>query len=91
MVFLVKNYIQDIFSAHPEYVKLFKYTFSPVLVMDLTYKTNQYKMSLFENIVGLTLKREDMSPVHGAIFGNIFRSSTTTQTVTGNHQKCSKG
>jgi len=44
--------VQDIFFAHPESEKLFN-TFSTVLVMDSTYKTNQYKMSLFE-IVGLT-------------------------------------
>jgi len=44
--------VQDIFLAQHEFVKFFN-TFSTVLVMDSTYKTNQYKMSLFE-IVGLT-------------------------------------
>jgi len=42
----------QIFFAHLESVKMFN-TFSIVLVMDSTYKTNQYKMSLVE-IVGLT-------------------------------------
>jgi len=44
--------IKDIFWAHPEYIKLFN-DFSTVLIMDSTYKTNMYKMSLFE-IVGFT-------------------------------------
>ncbi|GAU48047.1 hypothetical protein TSUD_272250 [Trifolium subterraneum] len=44
--------IQDIFWAHPESIKLFN-TFPTVLMMDSTYKTNKYKMPLFE-IVGVT-------------------------------------
>ncbi|AES75361.1 hypothetical protein MTR_6g042630 [Medicago truncatula] len=42
-----KKIIQDIFFAHTKPMKLFN-TFSTVLVMDTTYKTNQYKMLLFE-------------------------------------------
>ena len=48
--------IQDIFWAHPESIKLFN-TFPTVLMMDSTYKTNKYKMSLFE-IVGVTSTEE---------------------------------
>lgn len=44
--------IQDIFFAHPKSVKLFN-SFPSVLVMDCTYKTNRYKMPLFQ-IVGVT-------------------------------------
>ncbi|GAU30678.1 hypothetical protein TSUD_39020 [Trifolium subterraneum] len=44
--------VQDIFWAHPDSVKLFN-TFPTVLLMDSTYKTNRYKMPLFE-IVGVT-------------------------------------
>jgi hypothetical protein len=44
--------LQDIFWAHPDSVKLFN-TFPTVLLMDSTYKTNRYKMPLFE-IVGVT-------------------------------------
>ncbi|CAJ2668212.1 unnamed protein product [Trifolium pratense] len=44
--------IQDIFWAHPESVILFN-TFPTVLMLDSTYKTNKYKMPLFE-IVGVT-------------------------------------
>jgi hypothetical protein len=44
--------LQDIFWAHPDSVKLFN-TFPTVLLMDSTYKTNKYKMPLFE-IVGVT-------------------------------------
>ena len=44
--------IEDIFSAHPTSVKLFN-NFPTVLVMDSTYKTNMYKMPMFE-IVGVT-------------------------------------
>jgi len=44
--------VQNLFFAHPESVKLFN-TFPTVLVMNSTYKTNRYKMPLFE-IVGLT-------------------------------------
>ncbi|KEH41623.1 hypothetical protein MTR_1g052890 [Medicago truncatula] len=44
--------IEDIFWAHPSFVKLFN-KFSTVLVMDSTYKTNMYKMPMFE-VVGIT-------------------------------------
>ncbi|KAK2398613.1 protein FAR1-RELATED SEQUENCE [Trifolium repens] len=44
--------LQDIFFAHPDSVKLLN-TFPTVLLMDSTYKTNKYKMPLFE-IVGVT-------------------------------------
>jgi hypothetical protein len=44
--------VQDVFFAHPRFVSLFN-SFPTVLVMDSTYKTNKYKMSLFE-IVGFT-------------------------------------
>ena len=44
--------LEDIFFAHPESIKLFN-TFPTVLVMDSTYKTNNYRMPLFE-IVGCT-------------------------------------
>jgi len=44
--------LQDIFFTHPTSVKLLN-TFSTVLVMDSTYKTNTYRMPLFE-IVGCT-------------------------------------
>jgi len=44
--------IEDIFWAHPTSVKLFN-IFLTVLVMDSTYKTNMYKMPMFE-IVGVT-------------------------------------
>jgi len=44
--------IEDIFWAHPTFVKLFN-NFPTVLVMDSTYKTNMYKMPMFE-IVGVT-------------------------------------
>jgi hypothetical protein len=44
--------IEDIFWAHPTYVKLFN-NFPTVLVMDSTDKTNMYKMRMFE-IVGVT-------------------------------------
>jgi len=43
---------QDIFSTHPQSVKLFN-NFPTVLIMDSTYKTNLYRMPLFE-IVGVT-------------------------------------
>jgi len=39
--------IKDIFWAHPTSVKLFN-NFPTVLVMDSTYKTNMYKMLMFE-------------------------------------------
>jgi len=44
--------IEDIFWAHPTFVKLFN-NFSTVLVMDSAYKTNMYKMPMFE-VVGVT-------------------------------------
>ncbi|AET05296.1 hypothetical protein MTR_8g103800 [Medicago truncatula] len=44
--------IEDIFWAHPKSVKLFN-NFPTVLVMDSTYKTNMYKMPMFE-VVGVT-------------------------------------
>jgi len=44
--------IEDIFWAHPTSVKLFN-NFQTVLVMDSTYKTNMYKMPMFE-VVGVT-------------------------------------
>jgi len=44
--------LEDIFFAHPESIKLLN-TFPTVLVMDSTYKTNNYRMLLFE-IVGYT-------------------------------------
>ena len=44
--------IEDIFWAHPTSVKLFN-NFPTVLVMDSTYKTNMYKMPMFE-VVGVT-------------------------------------
>jgi len=44
--------VEDIFWAHPTSVKLFN-NFSTVLVMDSTYKTNMYKMPMFE-VVGVT-------------------------------------
>lgn len=46
------NTIEDIFWAHPTSVKLFN-NFPTVLVMDSTYKTNLYKMPMFE-VVGVT-------------------------------------
>ena len=44
--------LKDIFFAHPELINMLN-TFPTVLVMNSTYKTNLYKMSLFE-IVGVT-------------------------------------
>jgi len=44
--------LEDIFFAHPESIKLLN-TFPTILVVDSTYKTNNYRMSLFE-IVGCT-------------------------------------
>jgi len=38
--------VQSIFLAHPRFVKLFD-TFPTVLLIESTYKTNHYKMSLF--------------------------------------------
>ncbi|GAU16253.1 hypothetical protein TSUD_298850 [Trifolium subterraneum] len=59
--------IQDFFWAHPESVKLFN-TFPTVLMMDSTYKTNKYKMHLFE-IVGVT-STEDSFNVGFAFIAN---------------------
>ncbi|GAU10431.1 hypothetical protein TSUD_419180, partial [Trifolium subterraneum] len=59
--------IQDFFWAHPESVKLFN-TFPTVLMMDSTYKTNKYKMPLFE-IVGVT-STEDSFNVGFAFIAN---------------------
>jgi len=47
-----KTTLEDIFFTHPESIKLLN-TFPTVLVMDSTYKTNNYRMLLFE-IVGCT-------------------------------------
>jgi len=44
--------IQDIFCTHPQSVRLFN-NFPTVLIMDSTYKTNVYRMPLFE-LVGVT-------------------------------------
>jgi len=44
--------LEDIFFAHPNSIKLLN-TFPTYLVMDSTYKTNNYRMPLFE-IVGYT-------------------------------------
>ena len=44
--------LEDIFFAHSESIKLLN-TFPTVLVMDSIYKTNNYRMPLFE-IVGCT-------------------------------------
>ncbi|KAK9291532.1 hypothetical protein L1049_019480 [Liquidambar formosana] len=44
--------ILDLFWAHPRSVELFR-AFPHVLIMDCTYKTNKYRLPLFE-IVGVT-------------------------------------
>ncbi|XP_057425864.1 uncharacterized protein LOC130719248 [Lotus japonicus] len=44
--------IRDLFLAHPDAVRLFN-TFSHVVIMDCTYKTNRYQIPLLE-MVGLT-------------------------------------
>ncbi|CAK8563106.1 unnamed protein product [Lathyrus sativus] len=44
--------IRDIFWTHPDSIKLFN-TFSTVLILDSTYKTNKYRVLLFE-MVGVT-------------------------------------
>ncbi|XP_058721691.1 protein FAR1-RELATED SEQUENCE 5-like [Vicia villosa] len=44
--------VRDIFWTHPESIKFFN-TFPTILVMDLTYKTNKYRLPLLE-IVGVT-------------------------------------
>jgi len=41
------NDVSDIFWAHPNGIKLFN-TFSTVLVLDSTYKTNKYRIPLLE-------------------------------------------
>jgi hypothetical protein len=51
--------LQDILWAHPDSVKLFN-TFPTVLMMDSTYKTNWYKIPLFE-IVGVTSTELDFN------------------------------
>ena len=57
--------IEDIFWAHQTSVKLFN-NFPTVLVMDFTYETNMYKMSMFE-IVGVT--STDLTYLGGFGFG----------------------
>ena len=44
--------IRDIFWTHPDSIKLFN-TFSIVPILDSTYKTNKYRLSLLE-MVGVT-------------------------------------
>ena len=44
--------VRDIFWTHPDSIKLFN-TFSTVLILDSTYKTNKYRLPLFE-MVGVT-------------------------------------
>ncbi|XP_058750117.1 protein FAR1-RELATED SEQUENCE 5-like [Vicia villosa] len=44
--------VRDIFWIHPDSIKLFN-TFSTVLLIDSTYKTNKYRLPLFE-MVGVT-------------------------------------
>jgi len=44
--------LEDLFFAHPDSIDMLN-TFPTVLVMDSTYNTNTYRMSLFE-IVGVT-------------------------------------
>ncbi|KEH29308.1 transmembrane protein, putative [Medicago truncatula] len=44
--------LEDLFFAHPDSIDML-HTFPTVLVMDSTYKTNTYRMSLFE-IFGVT-------------------------------------
>ncbi|XP_068486516.1 protein FAR-RED IMPAIRED RESPONSE 1-like [Phaseolus vulgaris] len=46
------NVVQDLFWTHPDLVKLLN-AFNIVLMMDSTYKTNRYRMPLFE-VVGVT-------------------------------------
>jgi len=52
---LVSQKLLEIFLAHSEYVKSFN-IFSTVLLMASIYKTNHYKMSLFEIIVVTSTK-----------------------------------
>ncbi|XP_068503635.1 protein FAR1-RELATED SEQUENCE 5-like, partial [Phaseolus vulgaris] len=49
------NVVQDLFWTHPDSVKLLN-SFNIVLMMDSTYKTNRYRMPLFE-VVGVTSTR----------------------------------
>ncbi|CAK8570687.1 unnamed protein product [Lathyrus sativus] len=44
--------IRDIFYTHPNSIKLF-ITFSTMLILDSTYKTNKYRLPLFE-MIGVT-------------------------------------
>jgi len=44
--------LEDLFFSHPKSIDMLN-TFSTILVMDSTYKTNTYRMPLFE-IVGVT-------------------------------------
>ncbi|GAU27955.1 hypothetical protein TSUD_146730 [Trifolium subterraneum] len=53
---VTRQLYKTLFWAHPESIKLFN-TFPTVLMMDSTYKTNKYKMPLFE-IVGVTSTEE---------------------------------
>jgi len=50
-----KNFVQDLFFTRPDSVKLLN-AFNIVLMMDNTYKTNRYRMSLLE-VVGITSMR----------------------------------
>jgi len=50
--------LEDIFFSHPESVNMLN-TFPTILVMDYTYKTHTYRMSLFE-IVGVTTTKNDV-------------------------------
>ncbi|PNX94134.1 protein FAR1-related sequence 5-like [Trifolium pratense] len=52
IVILGTEIMSDIFWAHPDSVKIFN-TFPTVIIMDSTYKTNKYRLPLFE-IFGLT-------------------------------------
>lgn len=52
MIHKSKTKTHDTFWAHPKSIKMFN-TFSSMLLMDSTYKPNQYQMLLFEN-VGVT-------------------------------------
>ena len=47
--------MQDLFFTRPDSVKLLN-AFNIVLMMDNTYKTNRYRMSLLE-VVGITSMR----------------------------------
>ncbi|CAK8543126.1 unnamed protein product [Lathyrus sativus] len=41
--------VRDIFWTHPDSIKLFN-TFSTMLILDSTYKTNSYRLPLFEMV-----------------------------------------